>query len=244
MKDAINVLEEHEKRNETLLDTLEKLAALILWRVGVMDINFEKPFVLASGKKSPIYIDCRLVLGDNLHRSALVELLCLLIGVECEFDVCRHSNHTIAGGVTAGVPLASCIAEHLRAPLIYVRKKDKAHGKTKLVEGMTTEVLQGEHVILVEDLITDGGSKLKFLDALIDAGVIVRHCVVLFNRQQGGKETLAKYNVELHSLVTIAAFLRYGLEASYVDKVTYDKVITYLASPDKWDESLEEKVHE
>ncbi|NJL29343.1 MAG: hypothetical protein HC897_16380, partial [Thermoanaerobaculia bacterium] len=109
----------------------------------------------------------------------------------------RARPQAIAGGETAGIPFASYLAAALGLPLVYVRKKPKDYGIASRVEG---RLERGARVVLVEDLITDGGSKLGFLDALAEVGGEVGHAVVLFDREQGGREMLAERGVALHAV--------------------------------------------
>ncbi|MEM8997902.1 MAG: orotate phosphoribosyltransferase [Acidobacteriota bacterium] len=153
-----------------ILSRLRQAASLLLWEQGAVQVNAEKPFRLASGNVSPIYVDCRRVISNRSVLRIFTTVAGMLLERHgAEFDV-------VAGGETAGIPYAAVLAEALAKPLVYVRKKAKAYGTTSRVEG---QLEAGSRVLLVEDLITDGGSKLTFLDAIDDAGASVSSALVL-----------------------------------------------------------------
>ncbi|MEM1180229.1 MAG: orotate phosphoribosyltransferase [Acidobacteriota bacterium] len=174
-----------------ILSRLRQAASLLLWEQGAVQVNAEEPFRLASGNVSPIYVDCRRVISNrSVLRTFTMVAGTILERHGADFDV-------IAGGETAGIPYAAVLAESLAKPLVYVRKKAKAYGTGSRVEGA---LAPGSKVLLVEDLITDGGSKLTFLDAIADAGASVSNVLVLFDRQQGGGDRLAERGVTLHAV--------------------------------------------
>jgi orotate phosphoribosyltransferase len=137
----------------------------------------------------------------------------------------------IAGGAVAGVPFASCLAKSLGTKLIVVRKEAKGHGIIgNAVEGME----QGDKVILVEDIITNGGSKKNFIRHLQKYGE-VKAVVVVFDREQGGKELLLEeFKIPLVSLVGIKRHLEIGLENKFISQEAYNILMVYLTDPKGW----------
>ena len=174
-----------------ILARLRQAASLLLWEQEAVRVNAEEPFRLASGNFSPIYVDCRRVISNRTFMRAFAAVAGMILERnDAEFDV-------VAGGETAGIPYASFLAEALDRPLVYVRKKAKGYGTGSRVEGY---LAPGSKVLLVEDLITDGGSKLTFLDAIEEAGSTVSSALVLFDRQQGGGAKLAERGVALYAV--------------------------------------------
>lgn len=192
-----------------------------LWEIKSISINTKEPFKLASGRTSPIYIDCRKLISypevmDKI-ASLASEIISKKIGKK-EIDV-------IAGGATAGIPFAAWVSQKTKIPMVYVRRDAKNYGKGAQVEGVLE---QGKKVLLVEDLITSGESKNSFILGIKNAGCEVKHCLVVFDREQGGFESLAKQSVELHSMATLSSALDYGLEKGLITKEEFEAVKNYL----------------
>lgn len=215
--------------DERMARTLAGLVAQELWRVGAISVNSVQPFRLASGNYSPIYIDCRklissVVFADLFAASARI----VLQRRQVDFDL-------VAGGETAGIPFAAFAARAFNKPMIYVRKSLKAHGLGNRIEG----VLQaGNTVLLVEDLITDAGSKLSFLEAITDSGGIVRDVLVVFDRLQGGRAALETQNVRLLALTDIEIALAEGAESAIISAHDFEAVRAYLESPIGWHKTM------
>ena len=134
----------------------------------------------------------------------------------------------VAGGETAGIPYAAYLARDLDLPMLYVRKKAKGYGMASKVEG---RLEPGWRVLLVEDLVTDGGSKLGFVDALRAGSAAVDDALVLFDRQQGGERVLAEHGVRLHSVTDLATTLAVGEAATVLPTEARAEVDRYLADP-------------
>src|SRR6056297_2894503 len=153
--------------------TMARLTARMLLDIGAVHFNADTPFIHASGRSAPTYIDCRPVIAFPRARAVAMDFLAATVmreaGVEA-FD-------NVAGGETAGIPFAALIAERLGLPMSYVRKKPKGHGRNARIEGA---MAPGERVLLVEDLATDGGSKLSFVEAIRDTGATCAHSAVIF----------------------------------------------------------------
>src|SRR5690349_1079850 len=173
------------------------ITARILLETNSVLFRPEDPFTFTSGRKSPVYIDCRRLISFPRARTKLMDLGAELIERHAGYE----SLDAIAGGETAGIPIAAWIADRLALPMLYVRKKPKGYGRNALVEG---KLVDGQRVLLVEDLATDGGSKLHFVQGLRDAGATVGHTIVWFHYGIFPESTgsLAAVGVKLHGLAT------------------------------------------
>ena len=210
---------------DAMLRRLSETVALSLWRLGAVRVNSSDPFLLASGNRSPIYVNCRRVISDPVTMELFVATSRLLLS---ERDV---QIDAVAGGETAGIPFAAYLAAALGRPMIYVRKKPKGHGLASQVEG---HLAPGSRVLLVEDLITDGGSKFGFLDALEAAGGTVEHALVFFDRQQGGASLLAQRGVTLHSVADCDTALSVGESEERLNAEEREMVEGYFHDPEAW----------
>lgn len=203
----------------------------ILWKVKAIEINTENPYILTSGDLSPIYIDCRKIISYPEERKIITKLawhiLRDIIGID-NIDV-------IAGGEVAGIPFAAWLAQKANLPMIYVRKKAKGHGKQAQMEGV---LQKGQNVLLVEDLITDGRSKENFFSGLKKAGANLNHCIVLFDREQGGESSLVKHGIKLYSMDKIGPTLEYGLKKNIITKKEFEEVKEYISNPQEWSKHM------
>ena len=152
---------------------IAETTARMLLEVKAVLFSEDKPFIFTSGWASPVYIDCRKLIFYPRVREQLVDFaestLMRDVGYE-QFDV-------IAGGETAGIPYAAWIAQRFNLPMQYVRKKAKGFGRNAQIEG---DIREGARTLLVEDLTTDGRSKINFCKALRDAGAVVEYVFVIF----------------------------------------------------------------
>ena len=156
------------------IHVLEKTASQVasaLLEIGAIKLSYQKPFTWSSGWKSPIYCDNRLSLSYPKIRGRIK--LFLAEAIQEYFPKAQ----SIAGVATAGIAQGALVAEHLTLPFLYVRPKPKDHGMENLIEG---KVEKGQRVVLVEDLISTGGSSLKSAEALRDAGFVVEGMVAIF----------------------------------------------------------------
>lgn len=216
-----------EEINRQIKENIKQTTALLLWQFGAIKINVNDPFKLVSGNYSPIYINCRLLISHTQFMDLFCSFAHWLISSEnIQIDL-------IAGGETAGIPFSAYIAHRLGCPMAYVRKRSKEYGISSLVEG---EINEGQRVLLVEDLITDGLSKKGFIDGLRDQGAIVKDCLVVFDRLQGGSDFLQNIGVTLHSLCNMQTSLSIGSSSGMISSSDETDVQSYLRDPKKWHE--------
>ena len=147
--------------------------ARILLEIRAVNFRPEEPYTLTSGWKSPVYIDCRKIISYPRARTRICDLGVEKINRAIGFETIE----SIAGGETAGIPFAAWIADRMNLPMAYVRKKPKGFGRNALIEG---DVPVDRQTLLVEDLTTDGASKIRFAEALREAGAKCAHTFVVF----------------------------------------------------------------
>lgn len=209
-------------------------AAEILLDIEAVNFRPDDPYTFTSGRKSPSYIDCRRIISFPAARTELTKLAVELI----ERDIGRGEIDIVAGGETAGIPFSAWIADALDQPMIYVRKEPKGFGRMAQIEG---ELPEGARVLLVEDLTTDGGSKVRFIDALRTAGATVAHTYVVFHYGifPESLATMAKLDVGLHALATWWDVLEVARTHSLYTPDQLDIVEAYLDDPDGWSAARE-----
>jgi orotate phosphoribosyltransferase len=174
----------------------EAMARLLL-EAGAVQVSDGQPFILAAGWASPAYVDCRLLIGEPRLRRAATALAAAAI----HRDFGAALPDAIAGAETAGIPWAAWLAEALDLPLRYVRKRPLGIGRNAQVEGGSVD---GQRVLLVDDLMTDGGSKVAFARGLRSAGAHVDHALCLFHHGTfpGGAERMEKLGLTLLALAS------------------------------------------
>ena len=174
---------------------ISKITAKILINIGAINFSPQSPFKLSSGFLSPSYIDCRKIIA---YPSAFKEITDMMIDT-IKSEMVAQSPDYIIGGETAGIPFAAAIAEKMGLPLSYVRKKPKDYGKSKLIEG---EILKDRNSLLVEDLMTDGKSKISFINNIRSHEIKCNLGIVVFkyNIFKDAEIVLKKNNIEVHHL--------------------------------------------
>lgn len=205
-----------------------KAVAELLLAARAIHVNRTQPYILAAGWASPVYVDCRVLVGEPEHRRAITEL------------AARYTSDTfppvafdaIAGAETAGIPFASWLADRMDLKLRYVRKRPLGIGRHAQIEGGAVE---GLRVLLVDDLTTDGASKLAFARGLRAAGAVVEHALTIFYHDAfpGAASRLERAGLKLHSLATWADVLRANKAA---DLALEDRteIEHFLADPIAW----------
>jgi len=209
-----------------------RLTARCLLEVEAVAIRPHEPFTFTSGLKSPVYVDCRRLISYPRIRSTLTDLSAAMVAREMGLE--RFDG--IAGGETAGIPYAAWLADRLALPLQYVRKAPKGFGRNARIEGA---LAPGQRTLLVEDLATDGGSKLRFAEALREAGAEVSHCLVVFHHDifPESAERLAAAGLTLHVLARWSDVLAEASASGGFDPATLTEVETFLAAPLAWSAS-------
>lgn len=206
--------------------------ANILLETEAVNFRPEEPYTLTAGWASPVYIDCRKLISFPHARRAIT----LLAREEIEEIIGRDGIDSVAGGETAGIPYAAWIADALSLPMQYVRKKPKGFGRMAQIEG---DLAEGTRTLLVEDLATDGGSKLAFVKALRDAGAICDYTFVVFfyGAFPGALDGLKARGVELLYLCTWADVLAAAEAGNYFTPEKIEGVRAFLADPIGWSKS-------
>jgi len=214
-----------------LPDTTEiaRLSARMLLEINAVHFNAAQPFTLASGLPSPTYIDCRKLISYPRIRATLMDFLTMTVMRNAGFEAFDN----IAGGETAGIPFAALVAERMALPMSYVRKKPKGYGRNARIEG---EMTAGQRVLLVEDLTTDGGSKLSFVDAIRETGATCAHTAVIFYYGifPETEQTLADHGITLHHLCTWRDVLAEARAGNHFDAATLSEVARFLDDPRAW----------
>jgi orotate phosphoribosyltransferase len=210
-------------------DEIARTTARILIETTAVHFNAVKPYVFTSGWASPTYIDCRKLISYPRARTKLMAMAVETIEREIGFE----TIDAVAGGETAGIPFAAWIADRLNLPMLYVRKKPKGFGRNALIEG---DLKPGQRVLLVEDLATDGKSKVHFCNGLREAGAEVSHAFVIFYYGifPQSTETLGSVGVNLHALATWWDVLDLAEEGRYFAAEELREVRKFLERPAEW----------
>ncbi len=210
-------------------DEIARLTARMLLEIEAVHFNASEPFTLASGLPSPTYIDCRKLISFPRIRSTLMDFLAVTVMRDAGFEAFDN----VAGGETAGIPFAALVAERMALPMSYVRKKPKGYGRNARIEGVMKD---GDRVLLIEDLTTDGGSKLSFVDAIRETGASCAHTGVIFYYGifPETETRLADHGVRLHHLCTWWDVLAETRVQDAFEAETLDQVEAFLHDPRKW----------
>jgi orotate phosphoribosyltransferase len=208
---------------------IAELTARMLLEVKAVLFFQDKPFIFTSGWASPVYIDCRKLIFYPRVRAQLVEFAVATLARDAGFE----QFDVVAGGETAGIPYAAWIAERLALPMQYVRKKPKGFGRNAQIEG---DIREGARTLLVEDLTTDGRSKINFCKALRDAGAVVEHVFVNFYYDifPESRKTLDDLHVRLHYLATWWDVLAVVKKGGYLQNAQITEVEKFLHAPAQW----------
>ena len=196
---------------------------------GAIRLSPEKPFTWASGYKMPIYNDNRLLLGKAEYRSFIAQIF-------AKYSEASIDNvDVIAGTATAGIPHATTLADRLSKPLIYVRGTTKSHGMGNQIEG---PLVPGQKVLLIEDLISTGGSAINAVNAIREVGGIVEHCFCIFT--YGFIEALQRFdkiNCQYHSILTFPDLLKEAESMQMLPNDQIESLRTWHKEPFKWAEN-------
>lgn len=218
-------------------DAIAQRAAKILLETKSVLFNVDEPFTLTSGKRSPVYIDCRRLISFPAERTILMDDAAAMLKDATKDKPLDY----VAGGETAGIPYSAFIAERMEKPMLYVRKKPKGFGRMAQIEGCMDE--SGKNVALIEDLQTDGGSKKLFVDVLREAGANVEHAFVVFHYGifKASEENMKALGIQLHSLTDWWAVLKTAEDMAYFDARTLAEVKRFLEAPTEWQDAYAAK---
>ena len=214
--------------------TYEKQIAKAGLEINAIKLRPDNPFTWASGFRMPIYNDNRMFLLHPEHRNLLAR------GFEEILQTEEIPYEVIAGTSTAGIPPATTLADHLRKSLIYVRDKPKDHGLQNQIEGIDAESdLQGKKVVLVEDLISTGGSSARAVQAIRDANGKCDYCISIFN--YGLDKAVKAFGslnpkCNVRSLLTYDTLLEVARETKYINQQQAKMLAEWRADPFNWGE--------
>jgi orotate phosphoribosyltransferase len=208
---------------------MAELTAQMLLEVDAVRFMSDKPFIYTSGWASPVYTDCRRLISYPRVRRTLIDFGVATVEREAGFE----QFDAVAGGETAGIPFAAWMADRMMLPMQYVRKKPKGFGRNAQIEG---HIEDGDRVLLVEDMTTDGRSKVNFCRALRGAGAVVEHVFVFFFYDifPEGKKILGDLGVTLHSLATWWDVLDVAKKSGKFDKGKLKEVEKFMKDPGGW----------
>ncbi|WP_042356652.1 orotate phosphoribosyltransferase [Bacillus rubiinfantis] len=203
----------------------QKIAEDLL-KIKAVTLKPTEPFTWSSGLRSPIYCDNRLTLSYPEVRREIAQGLVQLIR--------EHFPETevIAGTATAGIPHAAWVSELMNLPMCYVRSKAKGHGKENQIEG---RVEKGQKVVIVEDLISTGGSVIVAAEALRSAGCEIVGVVSIFTYElQKGKQALMLENLPNYSLTDFSTLVTVSIEKAYISEGDRESLLSWSKDPEHW----------
>jgi len=206
--------------------SVSRQVAAKLLQIKAIRLNLENPYTWASGWKSPIYCDNRLSLSyPSIRNFIKLELKSL---IEQEFEM----TEAIAGVATAGIPQGALVADALELPFLYVRSKPKGHGMTNMIEGV---VQPGQQVVLVEDLISTGGSSIKAAVALKEAHIEVLGMVSIFTYGFDiATENFANEGIKVATLSNYHDMIEEAVAANYVTNNQVESLQAWRHDPANW----------
>ena len=209
--------------------TIAELTARMYLDTGAVRFMTDKPFIFTSGWASPVYNDSRWLISFPDVRSAMMDFAVHTI----ERDIGRDKIDSVAGGETAGIPFAAWVADRMHLPMQYVRKKAKGFGRGAQIEGL---LIPGQRVLLVEDLATDGKSKVNFIQALREAGGVCDHCFVIFfyDIYPQSKKIMSDLGVTLHALTTWKDVLAVAKTSGKFEPKMLAEVEKFIQDPAGW----------
>lgn len=201
--------------------------AEILLSIGAVKLRPQDPFTWTSGIRSPIYCDNRMVYSHPEARTTVVQQLA------AQMQALRSPPDVIAGTATAAIGWAALVADRLNLPFVYVRAKAKEHGAKKRIEG---DLPPGKRVVVVEDLISTGGSSLSTVEALREEGkATVTDVVAIFTYEfASALESAAASGVALHPLTTITVLVDVALRQGGITADDADMIFAFIKDPEAW----------
>tara|TARA_R110002074_G_scaffold377068_2_gene554390 strand:- start:15234 stop:15875 length:642 start_codon:yes stop_codon:yes gene_type:complete len=206
-------------------DTAKKTAELLL-KVKAIKLSPSEPFTWASGWKSPIYCDNRITLSYPAVRVFLKEEIAKI--VELQYG----KPDVIAGVATGAIAIGILVAQELGVPFIYVRPEPKSHGRKNQIEGYLES---GQNVVVIEDLISTGKSSLNAVEALKEAGAVVKGMVAIFSYGFDiASDNFKNSNVSLTTLSNYAHLLEQAVDSQYITEKELDTLSDWRKDPGNW----------
>ncbi|MBV7270022.1 orotate phosphoribosyltransferase [Winogradskyella luteola] len=206
-------------------ETAKKTAEVLL-QINAIKLQPDTPFTWASGWKSPIYCDNRIVLSYPLIRNYIRETMARHI------EDYYGKPDVIAGVATGAIGIGALVADYLNLPFIYVRPEAKKHGRKNQVEG---HIEKGQNVVVIEDLISTGKSSLNAVAALKEAEINVKGMVAIFSYGfDVANKNFEDANMELHTLGNYENLLEQALDTNYITKQQQDILAQWNANPSEW----------
>lgn len=213
----------HKSQNKDL----ESWVARLLLETGAIKLQPTSPFVWASGWKSPIYCDNRLTLSYPEVRTQIKDALSEIISHQ------YPEVESIAGVATAGIPQGALIADALKLPFLYVRSKPKGHGMENLIEGKITP---NQKTVVVEDLISTGGSSIKAVEALRKNSFNVLGMVAIFTYGFPlAKENFENASIQFHTLSNYKVLVTEAIKSGYIQKEDEELLKSWRKKPGNWE---------
>ncbi|NYF24170.1 orotate phosphoribosyltransferase [Sporosarcina sp. JAI121] len=198
---------------------VKKEIAEILLNVGAVELSPSEPFTWASGIESPIYCDNRLTMSDPIGRKKIAEGLAGLIREN------YPETTVIAGTATAGIPHAAWVADILGLPMVYIRSKAKGHGRSRQIEG---KIASADKAVIIEDLISTGGSSLNAAEALRSEGIEVTGVVSIFTYElQSADDTFASAELTYKSLTDFGALAEAAQENGAISEESISELLDW-----------------
>jgi len=205
---------------------MKKNIAERLLEIKAVSLRPNDPFTWTSGIHSPIYCDNRLTLSYPEIRRNIASGLAEVITEKFP------GTELVAGTATAGIPHAAWVSELLNLPMCYVRSKAKGHGKGNQIEGKADK---GQKVVVVEDLISTGGSVITAVEALREAGCDVLGVVSIFTYElEKGRELLSDADISVYSLTDYSTLVKVASEKGYIQPSELDKLMEWRENPSEW----------
>lgn len=206
-------------------------AAEILLDCGIVNVTQGEPFVFTSGWHSPVYINVRGLLFEPQARNEIV----MQMAHHIENHIGLGEIDVYAGGETAGIPFAAMIAEYFHKPMVYVRKKPKGFGMNAQIEG---GVIEGRRALLIEDLTTDGKTKIDFANVLRGAGAPCLNTISVFfyGVYPGVDAAMKTADLRLHYLCDWQSVLDVGRASNRFSPDQLENIESFLADPIAWSE--------
>ena len=204
---------------------MDKVAEILL-KINAVVLSTKPPFRWASGILSPIYTDNRLLMSYPKDRDFIVNSFIKMIRKE------KIKCNGFAGTATAGIPWAAWIAQKMNKPMVFVRQESKDHGKENKVEGA---IEKGKTYVVVEDLISTGGSSLNTINAVREKNGIVENCIAIFNYElEKSGNNFESSNVRLHTLTNFTNLIKTAVAKKYIARDELSHIMDWKKNPEGW----------